>query len=236
MQLFGDMDNNNINTYAASFGNTKKEDVENSKYLNEIKNSLKKIKRISVRDANSFGIIHNLIETDISLHLDPVLVGDIPYPEAVSQKKEYILVYAYDFRLQNKELIREIKLLAREEKLQIISVGFYQEWADKNIIPDPYNMLSIFSNAKYIITDTFHGTIFSVRYHKQFAVVVQKENSMKLQDLIERIGIRSAQYTGEASLKSILLGQLDYEKIDNELQMKKEESLQYLDKCINNKE
>ena len=234
LQLFGNMNNENIYTYAASFGNTKIDDVKNSKYTNEIRESLQKIKKISVRDNNSYEIIHSIVETNAYIHLDPVLVGDIPHPVTVHRKKEYILVYAYDFRLQNKELIREIKLLAREERLSIISVGFYQEWADKNIIPDPNTMLSLFRNAKYIITDTFHGTIFSVRYHKQFAVIVQKENSMKLQDLIHRIGIETVQYTGEKTLKQILLSQIQYDEIDKRLQEKKKESIEYLNMCLNN--
>ncbi len=236
LQLFGNMNNKNIYTYAASFGNTKIDNVKNSKYINGIRESLHKIQKISVRDNNSFDIIHHLVKTDIYMHLDPVLVGDIPYPEATHRKKGYILIYAYDFRLQNTDIIREIRLLAREEKLNIISVGFYQEWADKNIIPDPNTLLSLFRGAKYIITDTFHGTIFSVRYHKQFVVIVQKNNSMKLQDLINRIGIETAQYTGDKPLKQMLLGQIQYEEIDKKLQEKKKESMEYLKMCLNKRE
>ena len=49
--------------------------------------------------------------------------------------------------------------------MKLISVDYSNSWCDKNIIDiDPFEWLGYFKNAKYVLTSTFHGTIFSLKY------------------------------------------------------------------------
>ena len=52
-----------------------------------------------------------------------------------------------------------------------------------------FECLAIFKNAKFVITDTFHGTIFSAKYAPRFAVIERESNKNKLGDLINRLGL-----------------------------------------------
>ena len=49
--------------------------------------------------------------------------------------------------------------------------------------------------AEFVVTDTFHGTIFSSRMHKQFITVIRDTNKQKLKDLLERINMEERSYS-----------------------------------------
>ena len=53
----------------------------------------------------------------------------------------------------------------------------------------PFACLKAFAGAEFVVTDTFHGTIFSTKYAKRFATMVRPSNQNKLTDLIKRLGI-----------------------------------------------
>lgn len=45
-------------------------------------------------------------------------------------------------------------------------------------------MLAYFINADYVITDTFYGTVFSIKYQIPFATIFRESNKEKLSDLL----------------------------------------------------
>lgn len=213
-QLFGDIDNTNVNTYAACFGYTTYEAILESGKSNKIINALSNIKNISVRDQNSANIIKLLIEEEPQIHLDPVIVGDLPIDIPEIKDEKYILVYSYDFRLSDKEVIKQTREYAKKHGYKIISAGFYQDWVDKNVLPTPKELLSYFRNAEFVVTDTFHGTIFSSRMHKQFITVIRDTNKQKLKDLLERINMEERSYSKGEMLQTKIEQEIDYSEYE----------------------
>lgn len=233
-QLYGDIDNNNVSSYAACFGFTTLEDIEKRGICDQIKKSLGNLKNISVRDDNSSKIINNLTGHYPEIHLDPVAIGDLPLvdlPE-INEKKKYILIYSYDFRFSDVSIINQIKKLAKKKKCKIYSVGFYQRWCDKNIITDPKTLLSYFKNAEYIVTDTFHGTIFSIRCHKQFATVIRSSNRQKLEDLLMRLELKNRIFTENDNLEKVLIEKIDYEAFETLRKNERKRTEEYLNRCL----
>lgn len=232
-QLYGDMNNANINTYAASFGNTTLADVEYSGYGTEIVTALSKLKAISVRDENSYHIIKELMAMEPDIHLDPVVVGDLILEKKdLDIKNTYILVYSYDFRLSDRDVINQVKELAKKEGLKILSIGFYQNWVDRNIIPTPVQLLNYFYNAKYILTDTFHGTIFAIRMHKQFVTIVRETNKQKLNDLLHRLKFENRQYINGDSIGKIMHGDIHFDDFEDFRARERQRTETYLNECI----
>lgn len=232
-QLHGAIDNVNVNSYAASFGASTYEDILKYGVKNELIKASSNLKHISVRDENSLQIMKRLLpNANIERHLDPVLVGDIPIPEKIEVKIKYILIYAYDFRFDDKDYINEIKKFAQKKGLKIYSVGFYQSWVDKNIVCDPFELLQYFVNAEYVVTDTFHGTIFSVRCHKQFATVFRDKNRQKLSSLLKDLHLESRRLNYAKELEYLLTTSIEYKPVDESLLIERKRTDEYLKRCL----
>ena len=235
-QLHGAIDNENVSSYAASFGSATLEDVERYGLRDELVAAMSNLRHISVRDKNSYDITKELLpDAKVYLHFDPVLVGDLPVPERQDVDKKYIVIYAYNFRFNDKDLITEIRKFAKQNGFKIYSVGFYQSWVDKNIVVDPYQILQYFVNAEYIITDTFHGTIFSVRCHKKFATVIRdgaSGNRQKLSSLLNDLKLGERELVRAKDFEKTLTTEIDYNSVDEILNREKNKAQRYLDMCL----
>lgn len=231
-QLYGDIDNSNVNTYAACFGYTTIDYLVENNRTQAIINGFSNIKNMSVRDENSVQIVDSLIGKKPPIHLDPVLVGTLPQDYPSIKPENYILIYSYDFRMSDSDVIRQVKEFAHTEGLKIISVGFYQDWVDKNVAPNPIELLSYFHNAKYVVTDTFHGTIFSVRTHRRFLTILRETNEQKLGDLLDRIGMSERKIVAGDVLAERMMMDIDYDAFEVLREKEKQRTIQYLKSCI----
>ncbi len=192
-QLFGNIpESDHVITYAASCGATRYEKVPEL-MRNRIKNTFEQIENFSVRDENTYSFVQKLSNKNISNNLDPVLIYDFDNEvDKIILKhlpERYCVVYAYDNRIHQKDEIDAIIKFCKKNNLVPITVGGGQFWCKKNIVCSPFECLAIFKNAKFVITDTFHGTIFSAKYAPRFAVIERESNKNKLGDLINRLGL-----------------------------------------------
>ena len=168
LELFG-KDNcaKKLITYAASFGNTTLEKLQKYGKVNEIGILLRKFDAISVRDINSGTIIEELTGRIPAYNLDPVLTYDYmkccdKIPQIKIEEK-YLILYAYAGRISNDEA-KWIAEYAKKKKLKIYAIGGIQKCADQFVDCSPFEVLAYFRNAEEVITDTFHGSIFSIIY------------------------------------------------------------------------
>lgn len=197
-QLFGNIkEAKHIITYAASCGSTTPQKIP-YEVAECIRKAMSNLDAVSVRDKNTKEFVKELTGKDACVHLDPVLVYDFQneIDRSVSVEglpQSYCVIYSYDNRIHEKSEIESIKDFCIEHNMTPISVGIPQFWIRNYIVADPFQCLKIFQNAKFVITDTFHGTIFSVKYCKKFATIVRGSNKNKLQDLIDRVQISKHQ-------------------------------------------
>lgn len=241
-ELFGkDNHANRLITYAASFGNTTLEKLEKYQKANEIGNLLKKFDAISVRDANSGSIVRRLTGEEPVYCLDPVLTYDymnccnrIPRIKAT---EKYLILYAYAGRISNNEA-DWIAGYAKEKKLKVYAIGGIQKCADRFIDCSPFEVLAYFRNAEEVITDTFHGSIFSIITHRPFTTLIRKSvgnsygNEEKLSDMLNRLGLTECMTTKVEDAVRINQHPVDYERVDDFLQKQREIAKEYLQKNI----
>ena len=77
-------------------------------------------------------------------------------------------------------------------KLKLISIFCRYDWCDEAIIPEtPFDVLGWFKGAEYVVTDTFHGTIFSIITGRKFVTLVRKSgrvtNREKISSLLRQL-------------------------------------------------
>lgn len=238
-QLFGNVDEaDHVITYAASCGSTTVQKIP-SEAAECIKNAMANLEAISVRDKNTKDFVRALTGADAFVHLDPVLVYNFKdeIERSVSVEglpKSYCVIYSYDNRIHAKTEIESIKDFCKKYKMTPLCVGIPQFWIKDYIIADPFQCLKIFQKAKFVITDTFHGTIFSAKYSKRFATIVRGSNRNKLQDLIDRIGISNHQISQitSAELERTFVEVHDKKRFDSLIKEERVRSISYLTENI----
>ena len=215
-QLFGNVpESNMVITYAVSCGHTTYEDVPRT-YYPYISGALNNLEKISVRDENTYQFVRAFTQKEIQYNLDPVLIYD--FEQEIQRpriRKKYLLVYSYTNRINNREEILAIKRFAKERNLITIAAGVFQFWCDKNVPVSPFELLGYFRNATYVVTDTFHGAVISIKYNKPFAVFVRDSNSNKLSDLLNRLKRTDRMVNANSKLNDVLSADIDYEETNS---------------------
>lgn len=84
----------------------------------------------------------------------------------------------------------------------------------------PEEWLACIKHAAYIVTDSFHGTVFSLLFHKQFVVLHNEYGGdTRLKEILELFHIceRLFQENDSSDILEMLKKQIDYDDIDNKL-------------------
>ena len=219
-------------SYAASFGHTCMSDLDRYGITSEVKENLKNFSIISVRDKNSAAIVEQFTGIAPLEHVDPVVVGEFDQRIPAPPIKDYIAVYAYGNRINREEEISAIRAFAKKHNKKIVCVGMYQMWCDTNVVGTPFEMVGYIKHADYVITDTFHGCVFSIKYQKQFVAFVRDSNRNKLTDLLERFALSSRMVASPEKLEETIMPQIDVEYIKIRIQEEHLRSVDYLTKNL----
>ena len=95
-------------------------------------------------------------------------------------------------------------VIKRKLGLRAVTVGARSEAADENLVTvSPGQWLGYVKNASAVVTNSFHGTIFSIKQQRPFFVVPHKSGSMRLVDLLERAGLPERMLPAEVSEASL---------------------------------
>lgn len=228
-ELFGkNYEEIDVISYAASFGHTTLEKLNQYKIDNEISQMLRKMKNISVRDENSLEIVERLTDKKPVMNLDPVLISSLDkYITNNVKLNNYIVVYAYTGRLTRNEE-KYIKKFAKINHKKIVCLGMYQKIADYNLVVSPFEVLEYIKKADYVITDTFHGTIFSVINHSKFCTIIRESNKNKLSYLLGKLKLYDRMVNKIDDIGNLYQKEIDYKETDKIIEKEKIRTKEYL--------
>jgi len=216
-------------SYAASIGN----DQIAAEYKEDIASFLKMFDAISVREESVKSEIETLSEKEVSVVLDPtLLLQKEDYDELKKEyklKEKYILVYMME---ENKELINLANSISKEVGLPIIQRK--QKRYFENEISNfyeclPSEFLSLVENAEYIITNSFHGTVFSLIYKKRFVSMLHSLTGNRTSDLLKMLQEEKHLLYSEKDFKGFEQFLIEDEmKLDKLLSELREQSIEFL--------
>lgn len=171
--------------YAPSFG------VDNiPKYQEErTKQYLSRIEHISTRELNGARIVKELIDRDVETVCDPTALLKLNDWDKLKSSKKYIEgEYIFCYFLGNNKIHRDFaNKLAKLLNCKIISIQHMDEFVSEDLkfsdlaVFDvgPGDFINLISNARVVVTDSFHGTMFSIYYRKPFYVLNYSKNDDK---------------------------------------------------------
>lgn len=233
LHLYGKVDDcNRLITYAASCGSARIDGLSEDA-IQVVKKQFENYSAFSVRDKETKKYISNFTDREILYHMDPVLMGNLYSKEHEKvDLKNYMIVYAYPNRIYREEEVSAIKTYAKKRHLKTVAIGGAQQWCDLYIQDSPLRILDYFYYADCVVTDTFHGAVFSIINHCNFSVFIRKTNQGKLQGLLEQLDLQNRIIDENNSMDSIFMKEINYETVDQTLTFEREKTEKYLKEQI----
>ncbi len=210
---------------------------EESAISNELIQSLKKFTFISVREKNLALIIQKKLEMSKKIYtvVDPVFLLDKEDYQCIINrapclKENYIVFY---FVSENKELSKISQYIREKKDKKVIEIHYYRtkqisnDWQRADIGPDEFLSLLYYADAVY--TNSFHGTAFSLIFHKHFWVL---NNNMRIVNLLGNCHMeerRIADFNDWIKRKHLLT---DFSQCDRDIKSMVSSSKKYIDRVL----
>lgn len=232
-------------SYAASSKNAKYD----SRQKEELKNALESFSAVSVREKGLEKAIADISGKTVTTVSDPTLLLSSREWDSIavepSIKEKYAFVYLIHI---SNEVRRNIFNYCRKHKLKMVIVPHAQGWyksADEKFYDiqaaaiGPAEWIGYIKNADVVFTDSFHGTVFSVNYHKQFVSFEnvtgnpQIDNGLRKYSVLKQLGLlaRCVPYSHDLD-SGIISSKIDYIRVDERLNMLRKQSRGFLEKAL----
>lgn len=219
-------------SYASSTGEATFEE------LLPYKNMVEKFSSIAVREENGKKLLERLTGREIRTVLDPTYLILHEQWCKIAEKigrqlgQKYILIYSLQGRKKARKWREVIKVLHDDLDMDVVTVVPFSPISGKHIInrtdAGPAEILSLFANAEYILTDTFHGMSFSIHFRKQFALFETKATDYRKRNVLEKFDLMSCVTTNVAECCSRINERINYKNIEDKIQVEVERSREYL--------
>lgn len=232
-------------SYSTSFG------VSNipQKYNNLYKNFLKRINHLSVREETGIKIIKDIANLDAKLVCDPtILLTKEEWDEVATKERiiedKYILCYFLGKNIEHRKFAERLKAKTGYKIVSLNHADEYVKYSDKFADITPYDIgpsewINLVKNAEIVCTDSFHGTVFSLIYNKVFfdfrrySSRSKASTNSRLDSLLKIVEVSNERIlTGGEDVEKVLNYNIDFEKVNKNLDNFRNESKEWLLKSI----
>lgn len=226
--------------YATSFGVN---NIPNNQ-RNRTKKYLNRFEALSTREIAGKKIIASLTEKDAKVVCDPTLLFNAEeWTGFIPDKKVIDEPYVFCYFLGNNEEHREIaEQFKKHIDLKLVTCPFLdnfvqrdQNFGDIQLYDlDAEDFVNLIRHAEYILTDSFHGSVFSILYHKKFMTFNRFENgknsrNSRIDSLCSLLGLESRRFDGDVFK---VKNEVDYLAVDAKQQLLRKESIEYLKNAL----
>lgn len=189
----------------------------------EVVQCLSKYKGISVREETLKKQLEDRIK-NIFVSVDPtLLLSEKEWCDSLSSNNkynetdsDYVLLYIVDANLKTyMSEIRKLKAKIKKDFWLITPYKYKMECIDKNVVKvTPNDFISLIKNASMVITNSFHGVIFSSNFNKKFIALENHKNPVRARDYLTKIGIPEIIVKNEEDAEKLDINnlKLDYHK------------------------
>lgn len=220
-------------SYAASIG------AENIIEEDELvfQRYLKNLDEISVREKRAIELVQHLTPKKIEEVVDPSQLLEKEDYEKIQVnpkvKKEYILVHSIG---QPEELIKVVKEVSKRTGLPVmhnLKKGTFKKEIGYSGYSGPGEFLGNIANAKFVITNSFHATSFSLIYSKPFITMPFKDRSSRMTNLLHSLELDNHFVENIDFLQEIKnYENIDYERIHDTMRENRKKSEKFLINAI----
>lgn len=239
-----------VNTiaYATSFGQSSlpNDSAKKASFF------LKKIKHIGVREESGQKLVKQLANRDVPVVCDPTLLFTGEEWMGIQQqepllKEKYILCYFLGNNPPHRDFASRLK---KETGCKIVALTHLDEfvksdegYADETPYDiDPADFLNLIRNAEYVCTDSFHCSVFSILYKREFYTFrrynrnTRQSTNSRLDTLFNLAGIKGRLLTGNEKIEDCLRINTDFDAAHRKLAEVRWQSYEYLRNALQDEE
>jgi hypothetical protein len=202
---------------------------------------LKNFKAISVREETSvkllkdyFGVENVQVVLDPTLLLDKQVYVDLFKKNYAKPDKPYIFTYILD---DDKDILQSIEDFSHQRNMHVVNIKAQTgDISTLDVIEPVEKWLSAIYYADYVITDSFHGTVFSLIFNKQFIVYGNVQRGLsRFQDLLNRLELTDRLVTTSDFVREKMNQQINWDSVNNKINIYKENSMSFLRNALTSK-
>lgn len=206
---------------------------------NYIRDKLSSFNKISVREKTARDYLLSIGLNKVEWLIDPTLVINktewLDYMDSINfsyPTEPFLLVYSVE--PQQKLIEYYAKQLASKLNLKIARVSATLSLKRSSIYDftydcaSPEQFISLFDKANFIIASSFHGTAFSINFHKQFVTITPNKFSSRIDSLLSLFKLEDRKIVDYQTSIETLLNTIDYNKIDSILKSERKKTNLYI--------
>ena len=210
---------------------------------NVFKKELSDFASLSVREQQASDLLHKLLNRDVDVVLDPtLLLNSREWLEVAKTemcpKEKYVLVYIVTIKPCD-YVLEVARKVAKERGLKIVRIcrDAYPEHSGNDVeeilTAGPSDFVGLFSKADFVVTNSFHGTVFSINFSKPFYSVIKSHHSTnsRLTSILEKLKLEDRILSVGSPLPEI--SDVDFTIPTVKLNEERVHSIEYLKKALN---
>lgn len=206
--------------------------VFNAEEQKQVKEWLDEYSHLSTRESAGSQQLESFIGRPVKVVLDPSLLLSkdewFKYASSLVIKDKYVLVYYIDELDEVVDYARKVADNNGWKVTLITNMAKKHPKVDINVPHcGPAQFLSLFANAQYVVTNSFHGTAFSINFNKDFISVIKRNSPQRAQTLLNNVELPDRLLTDVSQINS-LSAHVDYTPVNKKLNVLREDSINYL--------
>lgn len=211
------------------------------------KRFMNRFDHIALREQSACDLVYKLTGRKVQVVLDPTLLFtgeqwlDIQQKEPLTDGK-YIFCYLLGDNPQQRELIKQVKAKTGYKIVALQHLDDYipsdEGFADEAPYVGPREFLNYIRNAEYVFTDSFHCSVFSILYKKnfftfsRFAEGAKQSTNTRIDNLLHIAGLEDRRMTADKTADSVVKFKGSFEGVDGRLDALRKSSMEYLHKAF----
>jgi hypothetical protein len=239
--FFLDFLKNNSNvkklSYAASFGVS---DWEfNQKQTEEFSPLLKQFDAVSVREDSAVDLCKRYFDVDATHLLDPTMLLDKEVYISLVEKQNIgkspgnLFIYILDKNEEKSAIVDSVANKYKLEPFTVMAKRGFSEPGKRDIkdcvFPPVEEWIRGFMDAEFVITDSFHGTVFSILFNRPFIAIANKSRgTTRFTSLLKMFNLENRLIFSPEELNLDKVKEIDWGNVNEILEQDKERAIFFL--------
>lgn len=207
------------------------------------KRFMNRFDHIALREQSACDLVYKLTGRKVPVVLDPTLLftGDqwleIQQQEPLTNGK-YIFCYLLGDNPSQREFIKRVKVKTGYKIVALQQLDDYipsdEGFADEAPYVGPREFLNYIRNAEYVFTDSFHCSVFSILYKKnfftfsRFAEGAKQSTNTRIDNLLHISGLEDRRMTNDKTIEEVVNFKRNFDGVDEKLNAMRKSSMDYL--------